>query len=205
MAQPPYVVIPIEPTFRITDWNGRAIEAAQSRGNVVAVADFSDNLMRLESALWPTAAVLQKLCRNPRHEEAFDGQARQLLTERLGFYSDLQSLHSEDAITWSFFGTLSMASPVKRTAFLNWLLKRIELPAERKRLHDWTLAPPYTTPRHSRYGRSWDRLLRSRWQGDYCRWSEMAVRRRIGSGIEWQQITTAASKRILRRRCSSHF
>ena len=56
MAQPPYVVIPIEPTFRITDWNGRAIEAAQSRGNVVAVADFSDNLMRLESALWPTAA-----------------------------------------------------------------------------------------------------------------------------------------------------
>jgi len=117
MAQPPYVVIPIEPTFRITDWNGRAIEAAQSRGNVVAVADFSDNLMRLESALWPTAAVLQKLCRNPRHEEAFDGQARQLLTERLGFYSDLQSLHSEDAITWSFFGTLSMASPVKRTAF----------------------------------------------------------------------------------------
>ncbi len=132
MAQPPYVVIPIEPTFRITDWNGRAIEAAQSRGNVVAVADFSDNLMRLESALWPTAAVLQKLCRNPRHEEAFDGQARQLLTERLGFYSDLQSLHSEDAITWSFFGTLSMASPVKRTAFLNWLLKRIELPANEK-------------------------------------------------------------------------
>jgi len=132
MAQPPYVVITIEPTFRITDWNGRAIEAAQSRGNVVAVADFSDNLMRLESALWPTAAVLQKLCRNPRHEEAFDGQARQLLTERLGFYSDLQSLHSEDAITWSFFGTLSMASPVKRTAFLNWLLKRIELPANEK-------------------------------------------------------------------------
>ena len=31
MAQPPYVVIPIEPIFRITDWNGRAIEAAQSR------------------------------------------------------------------------------------------------------------------------------------------------------------------------------
>src|SRR5437879_7778736 len=86
MAQPPYVVIPIEPTFRITDWNGRAIDAAQSRGNVVAVADFSGNLMRLESALWPTAAVLQKLCRNARHEEAFDGQARQLLTGRLGLF-----------------------------------------------------------------------------------------------------------------------
>src|SRR5207244_12251481 len=80
----------------------------------------------------PTATVLKKLCRNPRHEESFDGQARELLTERLGFYSDLQSLHSEDAITWSFFGTLSMASPVKRTAFLNWLLKQIELPANEK-------------------------------------------------------------------------
>src|SRR5438132_1290909 len=94
MAQPPYVVIPIEPTFRITDWNGRAIEAAQSRGNVVAVADFSDNLMRLESALWPTAAVLPKLCRNPRHEETFDVHARQLLTQRLGFYSYLVTNHN---------------------------------------------------------------------------------------------------------------
>ena len=28
----------------------------------------------------------------------------QLATERLGFYSDLQSLNSEDAVTWSYFG-----------------------------------------------------------------------------------------------------
>ena len=149
MAQPPYVVIPIEPIFRITDWNGRAIEAAQSRcGGRGFLSQF--DAIRIGAV---TAAVLQKLCRNPRHEEAFDGQARQLLTERLGFYSDLQSLHSEDAITWSFFGTLSMASPVKRTAFLNWLLKRIELPANEKdcTIELWRRIPH---PRHSRYGRS---------------------------------------------------
>src|SRR5438445_9305868 len=93
------------------------VEQLRLRRAAVTLWRLRISLTRLESALWPTAAVLQKLCRNPRHEEAFDGQARQLLTERLGFYSDLASLHSEDAITWSFFGTLSMASPVKRTAF----------------------------------------------------------------------------------------
>ena len=129
MAQAPFRVLPIQPTFQITDWNGRSIEAAQSRGSVVAVADFSDNLMRVDSLPWPTATVAQKLCRNSRHEEAFDDEARQLLTRKLGFYSDLQSLHSEDAISWSYFGTLAAATPVVRTAFLNWLLQRIGLPA----------------------------------------------------------------------------
>jgi len=108
------------------------IEAAQSRGNVVAVADFSDNLMRVDLAPWPTAAVVQKLCRSVRHEEAFEDQARQLLIQKLGFYSDLQSLHSEDAISWSFFGTLSTAPVNVRTAFLNWLLGRIGLTTNEK-------------------------------------------------------------------------
>src|SRR5438445_13823361 len=108
------------------------VEQLRLRRAAVTLWRLRISLTRLESALWPTAAVLQKLWRNPRHEEAFDGQARQLLTARLGFYSDLESLHREDAITWSFFGTLSMPSPVKRTAFLNWLLKRIELPANEK-------------------------------------------------------------------------
>src|SRR5436190_43834 len=129
MAQVPFRGFPIQPTFQITGWNGRSIEAAQSRGNVVAVADFSDNLMRVDSLPWPTPSVAQKLCRNIGHEEAFDAEARQLLTRQLGFYSDLQSLHSEDAISWSYFGTLAASTPFVRTAFLNWLLQRIGLSA----------------------------------------------------------------------------
>ena len=125
-------ITPDQSTFHIVDWNGATIEAAQSRGHVIAVADFSSNMMRPQSSPWPTAAVVQKLCASGRHASAFDYQAQRLITRKLGFYSDLQSLHSEDAITWSFFGTLSTAQPVTRTAFLNWLLGRIGLKSGEK-------------------------------------------------------------------------
>lgn len=46
---------PVESTFQISDWNGVTIEAAQSRGHVVAVADFSNNMMRSTKPRWPTA------------------------------------------------------------------------------------------------------------------------------------------------------
>ena len=108
------------------------IQVARSRGNVIAVEDFSDNLMRVESGPWPPAAIVQKLCASSRHAGAFDGEARQLLTRKLGFYSDLQSLHSEDAITWSYFGILSAVNTTVRISFLNWLLHHIGLPAAEK-------------------------------------------------------------------------
>jgi hypothetical protein len=128
MAQTPFVAHPVQPTFWITDWNGRSIQAAQSRGGVIAVADFSDNLMRADS-LWPSAAVVQKSYRDKNHETAFSEDALKVLTRRLGFYTNLQSLHSEDAITWSFFGTLAAAPPLTRVTFLNWLLSHIGLRA----------------------------------------------------------------------------
>lgn len=118
---------PVQSTFQMCDWNGVTIEAAQSRGHVVAVADFSNNMLKPRSSIWPTAAVVQKLCCNKRHASAFDGTSQRLLSRKMGFYSDLQSLHSEDAITWSFFGTLSTAELGVRVAFLNWLLDRIEV------------------------------------------------------------------------------
>jgi hypothetical protein len=68
------------------------------------------------------------------------------LTQReLGFYSDLQSLNSEDAITWSYFGPFLAETPSMRAAFANWLLDRVglsQLPrCERCQLDLWRRIP----------------------------------------------------------------
>jgi hypothetical protein len=47
--------------------------------------------------------------------------------DKLGHYSALQSINSEDAITWNFFGPL-IGRPAAGAEFLNWLCGRLELP-----------------------------------------------------------------------------
>jgi predicted RNase H-like nuclease len=104
------------------DWNGRAL--ARSRGGVSVVCDFGDNLIRDDRQPWPPPPVVQKLCRQSR---AFDGEELAAATRVLGFYSDLQSLNSEDAITWSYFAPFLAETPESRAAFLNWLLEEVGL------------------------------------------------------------------------------
>jgi hypothetical protein len=58
----------------------------------------------------------------------FRDEIRSRVSEKLGFYCDLQSLHSEDAITWSFFGPLATAGTVAAAEFLNWLCMKLGLP-----------------------------------------------------------------------------
>jgi len=55
---------------------------------------------------WPTPEILQKLYQSNR-VSAFAGEQLSIAKAGLGYYCDLQSLHSEDAITWSVFGTVS--------------------------------------------------------------------------------------------------
>ena len=127
-----YKVWPMSATFEVADWNKRTVQAAQSRGGVVALADFSENLVRVDNLPWPPPAIVQKLFRSIHETTAFSEEARSLLTSKLGFYTNLQSLHSEDAITWSFFGPLIAAPAVVRTDFLNWLLRHLGLQANEK-------------------------------------------------------------------------
>ena len=86
------------------DWNGRPITLVRTRGGVAAVSDFSDNLIRDDRLPWPPPPVVQKLYES-RQSRAFDPPELAAAMKRLGFYSDLQSLNSEDAITWSYFGS----------------------------------------------------------------------------------------------------
>jgi hypothetical protein len=82
------------------DWNDRAIPVAHSKGGVKAVAHPFDNLVRTGISAWPPPEIVQKLYKS-RQSRAFEGKDLEIATSGLGYYCDLQSLHSEDAITWS--------------------------------------------------------------------------------------------------------
>ena len=78
------------------DWNGRAIPVARSKGGVKAVSHPYDNLIRTGFTAWPPPEIVQKLYKS-RQSRAFDGKDLDVATSGLGYYCDLQSLHSEDA------------------------------------------------------------------------------------------------------------
>jgi hypothetical protein len=110
----------------IPNWQDKIIEVAHSKGGVLATVNPMDNLMRGQLSLWPPPEIVQKLYRS-RQERAFEGADLAAVTSILGFYSDLQSLHSEDALTWSIFGTLAYASPRVRGDFTNSLLNFLNI------------------------------------------------------------------------------
>lgn len=112
------------------DWNGREIRCAYSQGGVTVVAHPFDNLISTGCCPWPTPEVLQKLYRSPQ-VRAFSHDQLAVCTSGLGFYCDLQSLHSEDAITWSVFGTAARSLRAQRAAWLAELLTMVDLPGVR--------------------------------------------------------------------------
>jgi hypothetical protein len=110
---------------RVADWNGREIEIVRSKGGVHAVCDFNDNLIRDDRLPWPPPPIVQKLYAST-HAKAFADDLP-AAEATLGHYSDLQSLNSEDAITWSYFGPFLVEAPAARARFLNWLLEQVDL------------------------------------------------------------------------------
>jgi hypothetical protein len=111
---------------RLLDWRGAEIEVVSSTGGVLATADVWENLIRTGISPWPPPELLQKLYES-RQSRAFSGEDGVLATRRCGFYSDLQSLNSEDAITWSVFGPIVYAPSRKRADFVRELLESIDV------------------------------------------------------------------------------
>jgi hypothetical protein len=113
----------------LKDWNGREISAVRTKAGVWALPHFADNLMRGGVHHWPSPELVQKLSLSDKIRY-FSPEDQQLLTQQLGFYTDLQSLHSEDAIQWSYFGTLSYAGSADQVKFANSLLRAIGVAVE---------------------------------------------------------------------------
>jgi hypothetical protein len=93
---------------KMKDWNGKEIPFAVSKGGVRVVAHPFDNLIQTGYDPWPPPEIIQKLYES-RQIRAFDGAQRAICESGLGYYCDLQSLNSEDAITWSVFGTVALS------------------------------------------------------------------------------------------------
>jgi hypothetical protein len=122
--------------MQILNWQGRQIEVAKSSGGVLAVAKPWDNVVRTGIRPWPAPELIQKLYQS-RQGRAFVDTEHMAATDALGFYSDLQSLHSEDAITWSVFGPIVYATPDTRLAFVRDLLALIAVEGTADNAHVW--------------------------------------------------------------------
>ena len=121
---------------QIRNWRDESIEVAESGGGVRAVVNPWDNAISTGVRPWPAPELIHKIYQS-RQVRAFSGANQQLATAALGFYSDLQSIHSEDAITWSVFGPVIYATAPVREAFVRDLLNVIGVPAVATNAHIW--------------------------------------------------------------------
>jgi hypothetical protein len=129
--------------MKMKDWNGHEIPCAHSKGGVTVVSHPFDNLIRTDCNPWPPAEIVQKLYQS-RQIRAFEEDNLTACTSGVGYYCDLQSIHSEDAITWSVFGTAARAPQPVLEAWLVDLFKLIDLPevqTERAEVFLWRRIP----------------------------------------------------------------
>ena len=102
------------------------VETVKSKGGVEVALNVKENLLIDVSIPYPPPEILQKLYQS-NHLGAFDIVTQDKLKANLGYYCDLQSLHSEDALTWSVFGNLAYSTNESKVRFLQSLLKLIDI------------------------------------------------------------------------------
>jgi hypothetical protein len=117
--------------FQIPNWKGNKICAARSNNGRIAVVDFRENLIPAATpGGYVPVPVLQKLVRSV-HQVDFSGRALGAVTRKLKYYSDLQSLASEDSMTISCLVPIWFAGPQEVARFADWLIQEWELPVAR--------------------------------------------------------------------------
>jgi hypothetical protein len=111
----------------ITDWNGSPVAVRRSRGGVLTFERWEDNV--LGGPPWPEP-LLRQVRGYVARRDYFSSDDAQALAAHLGDrISKFQSVNSEDAVTYSWFGTLADASPDTRRAAVQWLYERAGLDA----------------------------------------------------------------------------
>lgn len=108
------------------DWNGRKINFAKSKEGVIVVTHPFDNLISTNCIPWPPPEIVQKLYKSTQIR-AFQDTQSSICTSGLTYYCDLQSLHSEDAITWSVFGTVAYSSLSERENWVSQFFKLLDI------------------------------------------------------------------------------
>lgn len=102
------------------------LRIVNSKGKSKSYINFIENLLIPPNTIIPPIEVISKVVKS-NHLKDFDKKYHDKLIEDKGFYTDLQSINSEDAITWSLFGYISKLSDNIRIDFFNELLSKINL------------------------------------------------------------------------------
>lgn len=103
------------------NWLDQPIQIATSVGGVRATGTPWDGVVRGDVVPWPPPELVQKAYAS-RQVRAFRDVELSRATASLGCYCDLQSIHSEDALTWSLFGPLANATDVVRAQYASQLI-----------------------------------------------------------------------------------
>jgi len=107
---------------KIYDWNSKEISIFRSKRNVIATLSPFDNVIKINADIFPTPEIIQKMYKS-RHSKAFAIND----INQISYYSDLQSLNSEDAINWSLWGTLKYSPKKSQISFAKSLFNILEL------------------------------------------------------------------------------
>ena len=127
----------------VLDWNGNEVSLAESRVGRRAFIDPFAGLLRGGVKEGPPIEIIRKLSKSG-HRSAFQGEDLDAVVEKLGYYCNLQSVNSEDAITWSVFGPLIYAPAKVRVEFCARLFQLIEAqldPPQSAKLSLWHSVP----------------------------------------------------------------
>ena len=122
-------------TEKLVDWNGQEVDVRFSRGRsrVPYVEDWTRNVIGVSDAGVAPSFLVRQVNTYVANNKWFGDDDAAALARRLNRVSKFQSLRSEDALTWSWFGTLSMSSQESRRAALQWVFDRAELEAQATR------------------------------------------------------------------------
>jgi hypothetical protein len=98
----------------------------RSKGNSKSYVDYLDNLICQPESIIPPIEIVSKIVKSD-HIRDFEEEFHDELKGNKGFYCDLQSINSEDAITWSYFGYISKLNDKYRLEFFNEFLSKINI------------------------------------------------------------------------------
>lgn len=115
----------------IKDWNGNDVPVRRSAGpgQVLTFERWEDNVLRGHASPWPPSDLLKQVTGYRASDSHFAQEDAAALKADLGLISRFQSVNSEDAVTWSWFGTLDAAPAPDRRAAIQWLYDRAGIPA----------------------------------------------------------------------------
>jgi hypothetical protein len=107
---------------KIMDYDKIAI--IPSKRSSGAVVPIKNNVIIPDFVEWPPTELLCKLYKS-EHIKDYDEKYHPDLVNELGYYCDLESIKSEDTVTWSLFGYISKMDKEIQNNFYNELLEKL--------------------------------------------------------------------------------